>query len=88
MSLGLHCTGRELKTEKDLLELHQNKPFLMAALVSFGPTNLNPVRADVKDANHSGDESTNGPEVETSNTPGAIDQKHNVGLCFGLARHI
>lgn len=60
----------------------------MARLISFWPTNLNSFRADIKDSNHSGDERTNGPEVETSNTPGAINQKHKVGLCFGLTRHI
>lgn len=60
----------------------------MGGLNSVWPTNLDPVGADVKDSNHSGNERTNGPKVETADTPGAVDQKHNVGLCFGLARYI
>lgn len=60
----------------------------MGGLNSVWPTNLYPVRADVKHSNHSGDERTNGPKVETPDTPGAINQKHHVGLCFGLTRHI
>ncbi|TNN83037.1 hypothetical protein EYF80_006644 [Liparis tanakae] len=34
--------------------------------------------ANVKDSHHAGDEGTDGLEVETSNTPGAIDQQHNI----------
>lgn len=51
------------------------------------PTDLDPVRANVKDSHHTRDEGTDGLKVKASNTPGAIHQQHNIGLRFGLASH-
>ena len=51
-------------------------------------TNLHSVRADIEDSNHSGDEGTDGFEVQTTNTPRSINQQHNVSLSLGLTLDI
>lgn len=43
-------------------------------------TNLDSIRADIKDADHASDEVSNGFEVETADTPRAVHQQHKVGL--------
>jgi hypothetical protein len=52
------------------------------------PTDLDPVRADVKDSHHARDEGANGFEVQTADTPGAIDQQDYISPGFGLTHHI
>lgn len=47
-------------------------------------TDLDPVRADIKHADHASDEVADGFEVDATDTPGAVDQQHNVGLGCGL----
>lgn len=48
-------------------------------------TYLDPLGADVEDADHASDEAPDGFEVDAADAPGSIDQQHNVGLGCGLA---
>lgn len=52
------------------------------------PTDLDPVGPNFKDSHHAGNEGTDGLEVETANTPGAVHQDHDVSLGFGITHHI
>lgn len=52
------------------------------------PTDLDPVGTNVEDSHHAGDESPDGLEVQTADTPGAVHQQHNVGLSLSPAGHL
>ena len=55
---------------------------------SSNPTDLDPLGPDVEHPDHTGDEGSDGFEVETSDTPGAVHQDHDVGLSLGLTPHV
>lgn len=56
--------------------------------INGGPTDLDPLRTNLKDSHHAADEGSDSPEVKTSDTPGAVHQQHNVSLCSGPAHNI
>lgn len=49
---------------------------------------LNPVRADVKDAHHATNKIPDGFEVQTADTPGSINQQDDISLGCGFTLSI